>query len=138
MENISPVNGYNINYKRSQELEIEVHRFFAGMKDQKFEKKPKEEKKKIGDAIFNSNRNARTAKEERLKTQRPVLIKFKEMFGKYAWQMLSGAVGGIVTAQNLGCVYRGEFSIANKEKWSQIETKALDLIKAEVEKLKNK
>lgn len=60
------------------------------------------------------------------------------MFSRYTWQTLSAAVDGLITAQNLGCVYRGEVSIANKEKWLQVESKALELIKAEVDRLNSK
>ena len=134
MNSISPVNGYNIKYREAEKLRTDVERFLNGNKPPNPEKKTRQEKREIGDAIFAANKNARVAKEERLKTQRPILIQFKKLFGRFAWKILSDELNGLITAQNLGSVYRGEFSVANKAKWLEIELKATEMIKAELKK----
>lgn len=156
---ISAVNGFDIKNKESQNWDISEFLAKGGKVDKRnnlgqsidekgnltdFEKSeftvrfngaPIEEnpiikkKKLIVNKISLNNEMSAKGKEARLKIQRPLFLKFKELHGKFSWSILCKALGGIITAQHLGCVYRGEYSIANQELWLVVSEKMKKMIK---------
>jgi hypothetical protein len=115
---ISATNGYEIagNIAKSEKLKKEVEEFYLskmgeiGFKVVEETKKERKEK-----------RRSPQGKIDRLNYQKPMLERAKKAFGFQPWKKLSDAIGNIVSSSHLGCIYRGDYSMANMDIWSKIE-----------------
>ena len=115
---ISAISGYEIakNIAKSEKLKKEVEDFYLnkmggfGVEVLKKTEKAKKEK-----------RRSPQGKIDRLKHQKPMLERAKKAFGFQPWKKLSDAIGNIVSSSHLGCIYRGDYSMANADTWSKIE-----------------
>ena len=115
---ISATNGYEIagNIAKSKKLKKEVEEFYLskmgeiGFKVVEETKKERKEK-----------RRSPQGKIDRLNYQKPMLERAKKAFGFQPWKKLSDAIGNIVSSSHLGCIYRGDYSMANMDIWSKIE-----------------
>lgn len=115
---ISAVNGYDVANKaiKSQQLKNEVEQFYLnkmgkiGVKVMMETAKSKKEK-----------RRSPKGKEERLAYQKPMLERAKKAFGFQPWKKLSDAIDNVVSSSHLGCIYRGDYSMANMKTWSKID-----------------
>lgn len=115
---ISATNGYEIagNIAKSEKLKKEVEEFYLskmgeiGFKVVEETKKERKEK-----------RRSPQGKIYRLNYQKPMLERAKKAFGFQPWKKLSDAIGNIVSSSHLGCIYRGDYSMANMDIWSKIE-----------------
>lgn len=115
---ISATSGYEIasNIAKSEKLKNEVEQFYLnkmgeiGVKVMIETAKVKKEK-----------RRSPQGKIDRLSYQKPMLERAKKAFGFQPWKKLSDAIGNIISSSHLGCIYRGDYSIANMDTWSKIE-----------------
>lgn len=115
---ISATNGYEIagNITKSEKLKKEVEEFYLSKMGEigfkVIEETKKERKEK---------RRSPQGKIDRLNYQKPMLERAKKAFGFQPWKKLSDAIGNIVSSSHLGCIYRGDYSMANMDIWSKIE-----------------
>lgn len=116
---INVISGYEIagNIAKSEKLKKEVEEFYLSKMGEisfKVVDEVKKEKKE--------KRRSPQGKIDRLSYQKPMLERAKKAFGFQPWKKLSDAIGNIVSSSHLGCIYRGDYSVANMDTWSKIES----------------
>lgn len=130
MNNISPVNGYNIKYREAEKLKSDVEEFLSNKKNgiSAITKSKNHRTDNIATVMNRNNFKSAKDRDERLKVQRPYFLEFYEVFKEKAWSTLNKEINNIVSAQHLYCVFDGRNSIANADKFEKIKSAMRKLI----------
>lgn len=124
MNNISPVNGYNIKYREAEKLKNDVAKFLKSGGSIS-EMKGFGHKREVEEFSYNngSNKNKQYRQEmlDRQAYQIPVLKNYYKIVGrKNCWSVLIKKIGSVVSTSQLVETMNGKASIANKKVWDSI------------------
>ena len=124
MNNISPVNGYNIKNSESEKLKNDVAKFLKSGGSIS-EMKGFGHKREVEEFSYNngSNKNKQYRQEmlDRQAYQIPVLKNYYKIVGrKNCWSVLTKKIGNIISTSQLVETMNGRASIANQIVWDAI------------------